>query len=333
MRLAHKVATSAAVAGCAVAARNTRSPRPTPRARPVLRRPTWSCTSSKRSPADAATRIANAGGALVHSVRRDRCRRRPFEQLSVRDRCMTNCRWQQQRGSNHEVRERTSVATPVLNEAGSPGDLPNVPGDRQRQACPACSGTWGRSTPRGPGHQRWQPVRRRRRHRHRTRLHASGPAPNVDFANSATCVGGVPNPGPAAADDNGHGTHTAGTIAAARNGIGIVGVAPNVKIAAIKAGNADGYFFPEAVICAFMWAGDAPPRRDEQQLLRRPLALQLPERPGAAGDLEGRAAGDPVRDAAGRDRRRGAGKRERGPLEAEHGLHQSRQPHAASSVR
>jgi len=28
-----------------------------------------------------------------------------------------------------------------------------------------------------------------------------------------------------------------------------------VKIAGIKAGNDDGYFFPEAVICAFMWAG------------------------------------------------------------------------------
>jgi subtilisin family serine protease len=81
-------------------------------------------------------------------------------------------------------------------------------------------------------------------------------APNVDFANSVSCVGGVANPDPAAwADDNGHGTHTAGTIAAAKNDIGIVGVAPNVKIAAIKAGNAAGFFFPEAVICAFMWAG------------------------------------------------------------------------------
>ncbi|OGO55563.1 MAG: hypothetical protein A2Z32_09795 [Chloroflexi bacterium RBG_16_69_14] len=81
-------------------------------------------------------------------------------------------------------------------------------------------------------------------------------AANVDFANSVSCVGGVPDQNPAAwFDVNGHGTHTAGTIAAARNGIGIVGVAPNVKIAGIKAGNDDGYFFPEAVICAFMWAG------------------------------------------------------------------------------
>jgi len=80
-------------------------------------------------------------------------------------------------------------------------------------------------------------------------------AANVDFANSVSCIGGAPDTNPAAWFDNHfHGTHTAGTIAAAANGIGIVGVAPNVKIAAIKAGNDDGYFFPEAVICAFMWA-------------------------------------------------------------------------------
>ncbi len=43
---------------------------------------------------------------------------------------------------------------------------------------------------------------------------------NIDVANSANCVGGAPVPGLAANDDNGHGTHTAGTIAAAANGIG-----------------------------------------------------------------------------------------------------------------
>src|SRR6266480_7150795 len=81
-------------------------------------------------------------------------------------------------------------------------------------------------------------------------------APNVDDAASANCVSGAPVPGKVAAnDDNGHGTHTAGTIAAAANGLGIVGVAPNVRIAGIKAGNANGFFFSEAVVCAFVWAG------------------------------------------------------------------------------
>ena len=82
-------------------------------------------------------------------------------------------------------------------------------------------------------------------------------APNVDFEKSASCIGGVPNPDPAAWDDGyGHGTHTAGTIAAAANGIGIVGIAPNVKIAAIKGCGDDGYCWPESIVCSFMWAGE-----------------------------------------------------------------------------
>ena len=80
-------------------------------------------------------------------------------------------------------------------------------------------------------------------------------AANIDFTNSVSCLGGVPNQDPTAwNDDNGHGTHTAGTIAAAANGIGIVGVAPGVKLAAVRVANADGYIFPEAAICGFMWA-------------------------------------------------------------------------------
>ncbi|MGO4599694.1 S8 family serine peptidase [Terrabacter sp. 2RAF25] len=82
-------------------------------------------------------------------------------------------------------------------------------------------------------------------------------AANVADGASANCTSGAAVPGKvAAADDNGHGTHTAGTIAAAANGIGIVGIAPSVRIAGIKAGDANGFFFPEAVICSFMWAGD-----------------------------------------------------------------------------
>ncbi|HEX6547918.1 MAG TPA: S8 family serine peptidase, partial [Candidatus Dormibacteraeota bacterium] len=79
---------------------------------------------------------------------------------------------------------------------------------------------------------------------------------NLDVADSANCVSGAPVPGLAAQDDNGHGTHTAGIIAAAANGIGIVGVAPNVRLAAIKAADSHGDFFPQAVVCAFVWAAD-----------------------------------------------------------------------------
>jgi hypothetical protein len=80
-------------------------------------------------------------------------------------------------------------------------------------------------------------------------------APNYDAADSTDCTSGTPAPLGVGNDVFGHGTHTAGTIAAAKNTIGIVGVAPNVKIAGIKTGNDSGFFFPEAVVCAFVWAG------------------------------------------------------------------------------
>jgi subtilisin family serine protease len=79
-------------------------------------------------------------------------------------------------------------------------------------------------------------------------------APNFNAAKSTDCSSGTPQPLLPGNDRNGHGTHTAGTIAAASNGIGIVGVAPNVSIAGIKSSNDDGFFFPEMVICSYVWA-------------------------------------------------------------------------------
>ena len=52
-----------------------------------------------------------------------------------------------------------------------------------------------------------------------------------------------------------HGTHVAGTIAAARNGVGIVGVAPNVRLASVKVVNDDGFIYPEYAVCGFVEAG------------------------------------------------------------------------------
>jgi subtilisin family serine protease len=78
-------------------------------------------------------------------------------------------------------------------------------------------------------------------------------APNYRADLSADCSSGAPSPLLANNDANGHGTHTAGTIAAAVNGIGVTGVAPNVGLAGVKTSNDDGFFFPEMVICAYMW--------------------------------------------------------------------------------
>jgi subtilisin family serine protease len=78
-------------------------------------------------------------------------------------------------------------------------------------------------------------------------------APNYRADKSADCSSGAPAPLQVGNDQFGHGTHTAGTIAAAVNGIGITGVAPNVGIAGVKSSNDDGYFFPEMVVCAYYW--------------------------------------------------------------------------------
>ncbi|MFL6130406.1 MAG: S8 family peptidase [Mycobacteriales bacterium] len=80
-------------------------------------------------------------------------------------------------------------------------------------------------------------------------------ASNYSPADSADCSSGAPLPLAPGNDRNGHGTHTGGTIAAASNGIGIVGVAPNVHLAGIKSSNDAGFFFPEMVVCSFIWAG------------------------------------------------------------------------------
>jgi len=57
-------------------------------------------------------------------------------------------------------------------------------------------------------------------------------------------------------DENGHGTHVAGTIGAALNGLGIAGVAPNVTLVNLRAGQDSGYFFLQSTVDALTYAGD-----------------------------------------------------------------------------
>ena len=57
-------------------------------------------------------------------------------------------------------------------------------------------------------------------------------------------------------DDDGHGTHVAGTIASPINGLGIAGVAPEVTLVNIRAGQDSGYFFLQPTLDALTYAGD-----------------------------------------------------------------------------
>jgi subtilisin family serine protease len=60
---------------------------------------------------------------------------------------------------------------------------------------------------------------------------------------------------PADEDDDGHGTHVAGLIGAALNGLGTAGVAPRVTLVNVRAGQDSGFFFLLPTIDALVYAG------------------------------------------------------------------------------
>jgi subtilisin family serine protease len=57
-------------------------------------------------------------------------------------------------------------------------------------------------------------------------------------------------------DDEGHGTHVAGIIAARTNGHGVLGIAPDVTLVPIKVCDASGYCYASAVARGIVHAGD-----------------------------------------------------------------------------
>ncbi|MEN8653554.1 S8 family serine peptidase [Streptomyces sp. 21So2-11] len=85
-------------------------------------------------------------------------------------------------------------------------------------------------------------------------------APNFDRAASVNCVTGKPDTTDGAwrpsAEESPHGTHVAGEIAAAKNGVGVTGVAPGVKVSGIKVSTTAGFFYTESVVCGFIWAAE-----------------------------------------------------------------------------
>ena len=72
----------------------------------------------------------------------------------------------------------------------------------------------------------------------------------VDDVRGWDCVGNDNDP----MDDNGHGTHVAGIVAAENNKVGTVGVAFNCKVMVLKAGTSSGYFNNSDIVEAIQYA-------------------------------------------------------------------------------
>jgi subtilisin len=85
--------------------------------------------------------------------------------------------------------------------------------------------------------------------------------PDLNATDGKNCVGTGP-----AQDDEGHGTHVAGTIGARNDGAGVVGVAPGTRLFSVKVLGAQGGGTWSQIICGIDWVTatrtDADPSND-----------------------------------------------------------------------
>ncbi|WP_371675258.1 S8 family serine peptidase [Streptomyces sp. NBC_01276] len=114
-------------------------------------------------------------------------------------------------------------------------------------------------------------------------------APNFNAADSVSCAYGKPDTRTGAwRDVDTHGTHVAGTIAAAKNGKGVVGVAPGVKISAVRVAEpGNSFFFAENTICGFVWAGDHGFKVTNNSYYTDPWQFNCPDNIDQAAIIEG----------------------------------------------
>jgi hypothetical protein len=73
-------------------------------------------------------------------------------------------------------------------------------------------------------------------------------APNIATNEGKNCIGNGPPE-----DDHSHGTHVAGTVAAAFEGSGVVGVATDARLVAVKVLDSTGYGTDSQLICGIDW--------------------------------------------------------------------------------
>jgi subtilisin family serine protease len=129
--------------------------------------------------------------------------------------------------------------------------------------------------------------------------------PDLDVAWGVNTVGsGVEYGVEAAADDNGHGTHVAGTIAATDNGEGIVGVAPNATLYSVKVVDSDGSgWFSDFILgldAALVGPDGTPGTADDAEVVSVSLGTELYD-PGLADAIEAAASEAVIVASAGND--------------------------------
>ncbi|MFF3772177.1 S8 family serine peptidase [Streptomyces sp. NPDC002232] len=114
-------------------------------------------------------------------------------------------------------------------------------------------------------------------------------APNFNAADSVSCAYGKTDTRAGAwRDVDQHGTHVAGTVAAARNGKGAIGVAPGVKISSVRiAEPGTTLFFAENTICGLVWAGDHGFKVTNNSYYTDPWQFNCPNDLDQAAILEG----------------------------------------------
>ena len=108
---------------------------------------------------------------------------------------------------------------------------------------------------------------------------------------------------PADVDENSHGTHVASTIGSPINDLGIAGVAPDVTLVNLRAGQDSGYFFVQPSVDALTYAGDHGIDVVNMSYFIDPWLFNCRQQPrrlaggadGAADDHRGDAAGARLR--------------------------------------
>ncbi|MGW1120848.1 S8 family serine peptidase [Streptomyces tanashiensis] len=114
-------------------------------------------------------------------------------------------------------------------------------------------------------------------------------APNFNAADSVSCAYGKTDTRAGAwRDVDQHGTHVAGTVAAAKNGKGAIGVAPGVKISSVRiAEPGSTLFFAENTVCGLVWAGDHGFKVTNNSYYTDPWQFNCPNNLDQAAILEG----------------------------------------------